>query len=181
MTGDRPPPAAEAVGERLCAADAAPLLAAEIVRFKRLIEARMQRARYEPGTGDRIILARLATGGERRATDLAAEVLLDLSTVSRQVRSLIERGLVERRPDPGDRRGSLLAISDAGRAAYECYRRQRDAELAALLEPWPAGERAELVRLLARLNDDMAELHTRSSTSGTYVNSENEESRDEHA
>jgi DNA-binding MarR family transcriptional regulator len=178
MTGEGPTQAS-AVGERLGAGEAAPLLAVEIVRFKRLIEARMQRARYEPGTGDRIILARLATGCERRATDLAAETLLDLSTVSRQVRSLIERGLVERRPDPDDRRGSLLAVSDAGRAAYEYYRRQRDAELAALLEPWPADERADLVRLLARLNDDMADLHTRSSTGDTHENSE--ESGEEHA
>lgn len=156
MTSDKPTKAA-GVGEPLGAAEAAPMLALEIVRFKRVVEARMQRARYEPGAGERIILARLATGGERRATDLAAEALLDLSTVSRQVRSLIERGLVERRPDPDDRRGSLLAITDAGRAAYEHYRRKRDAELAVLLEPWPAEERAELVRLLARLNDDMAD------------------------
>jgi MarR family len=159
MTGEKPTQGAS-VGEPLGAVEAAPLLAVEIIRFKRLIEARMQRARYEPGTGDRIILARLAI-------------------VSRQVRSLLERGLLERRPDPDDRRGSLLAISDAGRAAYADYRRQRDAELAALLEPWPADERADLVRLLARLNDGMADLHTRPSTRDTHENSE--ESREEHA
>jgi DNA-binding MarR family transcriptional regulator len=170
-------------GEPLGAAEAAPMLAVEIVRFKRLIEARRQRAQYEPGIGDRIILARLATGGELRATDLAAEALLDLSTVSRQVRSLIERGLVERRADPDDRRGSLLAISDAGRAAFDHHRRERDAELAALLEPWPPEERAELVRLLARLNDDMTDRHCRPSarnTPGSRENRESRQSREEH-
>lgn len=145
------------------AEQAAAQLGVEIVRFKRLIEARRQRAQYEPGAGDRIILARLATGGEWRATDLAAEAFLDLSTVSRQVRSLIQRGLVERRPDPDDRRGALLAVTSAGRAAFEHYRRLRDAELAELLRPWPAGERQELIRLLARLNDDMADRHARAA------------------
>jgi DNA-binding MarR family transcriptional regulator len=154
-------------GERLGAGEAAPRLGAEIVRFKRLIEASRQRARYEAGAGDRIILVRLATGGERRATDLAAEALLDLSTVSRQVRSLVQRGLVERRPDPEDRRGALLAITAAGQEAFEEYRRQRDAELTKLLEPWPAEDRGALVRLLARLNDDMAGRYGRTVTQPT--------------
>ena len=139
------------------AAEAAAGLGGEIVRFTRLITAWKQSAKHEPGAADRVLLARLVVGGERRATDLAADAFLDLSTVSRQVRSLVERGLVERRPDPEDRRGSMLTATAAGRAAFEHYRRQRDAQLAALLEPWPAEDRYQLIRLLARLNDDLVE------------------------
>jgi DNA-binding MarR family transcriptional regulator len=142
------------------AAEAAPRLGAEIVRFGRLIAALKQRLKHEPGGGDRIILARLMAGGERRATDLAAETFLDLSTVSRQVRSLVERGLVERRPDPDDGRGALLAVTPAGQAAFDDYRRQQDKELGVLLEDWSSSDRAELIRLLARLNDDLTERYT---------------------
>ncbi|MBY8884502.1 MarR family transcriptional regulator [Streptomyces sp. PTM05] len=150
ITAEQGPPVATA-------AEAASGLGSEIVRFTRLIAAWKHKAKNEPGAADRVLLARLVLGGERRATDLAADAFLDLSTVSRQVRSLVERGLVERHPDPEDRRGSLLTATEAGREAFEHYRRQRDAELAALLEPWPAEDRYQLIRLLARLNDDLVE------------------------
>nr|WP_237289230.1 MarR family winged helix-turn-helix transcriptional regulator [Streptomyces gilvosporeus] len=144
--------------------EAAAGLGTEIVRFSRLIAAWKQRAKN--GAADRVLLARLVVGGDRRATDLAADAFLDLSTVSRQVRSLVERGLVARRPDPEDRRGTLLTATDAGRAAFGEYRRQRDAELAALLEPWPPQDRADLIRLLGRLNEDLAEQHARQLPGG---------------
>ncbi|AJT68486.1 MarR family winged helix-turn-helix transcriptional regulator [Streptomyces chattanoogensis] len=146
--------------------EAAAGLGTEIVRFSRLIAAWKQRAKHDTGAADRVLLARLVVGGDRRATDLAADAFLDLSTVSRQVRSLVERGLVARRPDPEDRRGTLLTATDAGRAAFEQYRRQRDAELAALLEPWPPQDRADLIRLLGRLNEDLAEQHARQVPGG---------------
>ncbi|AEW97435.1 MULTISPECIES: MarR family winged helix-turn-helix transcriptional regulator [Streptomycetaceae] len=138
-------------------ADAAAGLGTEIVRFTRLIAAWKQRAKHEPGAADRVLLARLVLGGERRATDLAADAFLDLSTVSRQVRSLVERGLVARHPDPEDRRGSLLSATESGRAAFEMYRKQRDSELASLLRTWSPQDRADLIRLLARLNNDLVE------------------------
>lgn len=139
------------------AEDAAAGLGTEVVRFTRLIAAWKHRAKHEAGAADRVLLARLVMDGARRATDLAADAFLDLSTVSRQVRSLVERGLVERHPDPEDRRGSLLTATADGREAFEHYRRQRDAELAALLTPWPAEDRYQLIRLMARLNDDLVE------------------------
>ncbi|MEY9870672.1 DNA-binding MarR family transcriptional regulator [Streptacidiphilus sp. MAP12-33] len=133
-------------------------LGEEIVRFFRLMQAKRQRSRDENG-GDRVLLAVLVRCGPRRATDLAGEAHLDLSTVSRQIRSLVERGLVERTPDPDDRRGVLLSVSPAGLAAFEAFREQRNRELSALLENWTGTDRHELVRLLSRLNDEFARHH----------------------
>lgn len=127
----------------------------QIVRFTRLVAARRSQAKLEQGAGERVLLARLLRDGEQRATDLAAETFLDLSTVSRQVRSMVERGLIERRPDPEDRRGTLLYATESGRAVYEKYRQQRDAQLAELLDPWPPEDRYQLIRLMTRLNDDL--------------------------
>ncbi|MDF2260098.1 MarR family transcriptional regulator [Streptomyces ferralitis] len=133
-------------------------LGTEIVRFSRVMAAWKHRAKNEPGAAERILLARLVTDGARRATDLAAEAFLDLSTVSRQVRSLVERGLVERRPDPEDRRGYLLTATDAGHETYLEFRRQRDAELGRLLTDWSPEDRYQIIRLMTRLNDDLVDL-----------------------
>jgi DNA-binding MarR family transcriptional regulator len=139
------------------AADAATALGDEMSRFIRLITAWKQRARDVPGGGDRLLLARLVNCGPRRATDLAADTLLDLSTVSRQIRSLVDQGLVVRRPDPEDRRGTLLSASPDGVVAFQHYRDRRNERLAGILEDWPAEDRHALVRLFGRLNDDLAE------------------------
>jgi len=142
------------------AAEAAEILGDEFTRFGRLVAA-WKHAAKERGTADRVLLARLVLGGERRATDLAAEAMLDLSTVSRQVRALVERGLVERRPDPEDRRGALLAATEAGRAAFAEYREERNADLAGLLADWSAADRYDLCRLFGRLNDTLTEQYAR--------------------
>jgi len=139
--------------------EAASGLGAEIVRLMRLVTVWKRRAEKEPGAANRVLLARLVTEGPRRPTDLAADTFLDVSTVSRQVRSLVDRALVERRPDPDDRRGVLLVATDGGRAAYEQYRRQRDAAFEAFLHRWPPEDRYQLVRLMARLNDELVEQH----------------------
>lgn len=135
--------------------EAAAELGTEIVRFGRLVTAWRRSAKTDAGAADRVLLAKLVVHGDRRATDLAVDALLDLSTVSRQVRSLVERGLVERYPDPEDRRGTMLRATDAGHAAFKEYRRDRDTKLAAILTPWPGEDRAQLVRLMGRLNDDL--------------------------
>ncbi|MYW69363.1 MarR family transcriptional regulator [Streptomyces sp. SID8379] len=140
----------------------------QIVRFTRLVAARRHQTKLEQGAGERVLLARLVRDGERRATDLAADTFLDLSTVSRQVRSMVERGLIERRPDPEDRRGTLLYATESGRAVYEKYRQQRDAQLAELLGPWPPEDRYQLIRLMTRLNDDLVEHQHNRHGEGTH-------------
>ncbi len=50
-----------------------------------------------------------------RLTDLHQRVLLSQPALSRMVDRLVERGLVERCDDPGDRRAVRLALTDAGR------------------------------------------------------------------
>jgi DNA-binding MarR family transcriptional regulator len=56
-----------------------------------------------------------------RLTDLHRRVLLSQPALSRMVDRLVDRGLVERCPDPSDKRVVRLALTDAGRAC------QRDA------------------------------------------------------
>lgn len=50
-----------------------------------------------------------------RMSDLAHRVLITRPTVTRLVDRLVEQGLVERSPDPTDRRAVLVALSPSGR------------------------------------------------------------------
>jgi DNA-binding MarR family transcriptional regulator len=50
-----------------------------------------------------------------RMGELHRHVLLSQPALSRMVDRLVDRGLVERCPDPADRRGIRLALTDAGR------------------------------------------------------------------
>jgi DNA-binding MarR family transcriptional regulator len=61
------------------------------------------------------VLAQLATaGGELRITELALRALISRSGMTRRVARLVDEGLVRRERVPGDRRGVLVALSDAG-------------------------------------------------------------------
>ena len=89
----------------------------------------------------------LAEGPARTQRELADELQLDPSTITRQVRTAIEHGLVERYDEQGVR---VLRATDAGRAAYEHDGRLRGAVYTAALDELGA-ERAD--RLIADLRD----------------------------
>lgn len=95
--------------------------------------------------------------GSVRVSDLAALTELDASTVSRHVKMLEQRGIVERQPDPEDGRASLVRLSDAGHAAIEGAFSRRFDRIKAALEPWSQPDRDALQRLLSRLAADLRE------------------------
>jgi len=68
------------------------------------------------------VLFNLYRQPERRARirDLTPQLLLSQPSVSRLIERLETRGLVQRTGDPGDARGTLVALTDAG---VEVFRR----------------------------------------------------------
>lgn len=94
--------------------------------------------------------------GPCRASDLAAHLGLDLSTVSRHVTSLHKQGLVDRSPDPADGRASLLQVTPRGEEVLGAVMDQRRALLTSALSSWTDDEREALATMLARLDDDLA-------------------------
>lgn len=101
-----------------------------------------------------VVLSRLHDAGGLRLSELAERLGTDVSTVSRQVAALERAGLVERTPDPHDRRATRLAPTEAGVDAYLRLRAARRRALAAVLEHWDEGERAALAALLDRFAAD---------------------------
>jgi DNA-binding MarR family transcriptional regulator len=62
-------------------------------------------------------LKRLERGGPVTVTALAKEEQISVQSIGATLAALQARGLLERRPDPGDGRRSILLITGAGRVA----------------------------------------------------------------
>jgi DNA-binding MarR family transcriptional regulator len=58
-----------------------------------------------------------------RLTELAAEARMTLPAMSELVDDLQRLGIVERRPDPRDKRGTLIFLTDSGWEAMRTARR----------------------------------------------------------
>ncbi|HEX5769531.1 MAG TPA: MarR family transcriptional regulator [Nocardioidaceae bacterium] len=123
-----------------------------LARLGRRMRQRMPGEELDFGT---ILLMKALLRGPLRLTDLAAVVELDASTVSRQVRHLEDRGLLERTGDPDDGRASRIALSAEGRTRLETGAERRRAFVSRLVEDWPSEDRERLRLLLNRLLDEL--------------------------
>lgn len=103
------------------------------------------------------IIAGLVHEGPSRTSAIAERMHADISTISRQTSALVQAGLIERQADPDDGRACLLAPTDAGRELFERGRAARNQWLAQTLHNWPERDVDQLITLLDRLNDDLAD------------------------
>ncbi|MGZ4589629.1 MAG: MarR family winged helix-turn-helix transcriptional regulator [Actinomycetes bacterium] len=100
-----------------------------------------------------IILSRLKENGSVRLSELANDLMLDISTVSRQARALEDRGLVCRAEDPADRRAVRLDLAPAGREVLAAAWKRRHDWLAESLADWSPDDRVALSATLTRFAD----------------------------
>jgi DNA-binding MarR family transcriptional regulator len=99
------------------------------------------------------LLRALGTLGSSRLTELAAEVGLETSTVSRQVKSLQTAGLVTREVDPTDGRASALTLTADGIRALRKVQEARRRLMRELVADFSTSEQRMLAALLGRLAD----------------------------
>ncbi len=76
----------------------------------------------------------LASHGPQRTTDLAVELGVQPSTVTRSCDRLIRRGLVRRCRRPDDRRVAWLGLTEAGKDLVGTTMRQRQAAITRLAD-----------------------------------------------
>ncbi|WP_067534913.1 MarR family winged helix-turn-helix transcriptional regulator [Nocardia crassostreae] len=100
------------------------------------------------------ILFQLLHCGPMRSGALAESLYSDASTISRQVASLVKRGVLERRADPADGRVSVLAVTDLGRTAAAEIRALRNQALRTIFDQWAPAERESFAGLFERFVDD---------------------------
>ncbi|WP_454196389.1 MarR family winged helix-turn-helix transcriptional regulator [Nocardia sp. Marseille-Q1738] len=94
--------------------------------------------------------------GPSSQADLGRHTCIDRSDIVAALNDLAERGLVERSPDPGDRRRNVVSITALGADHLEELDRRLDRARDELLAALSGDERRRLVGLLARLIDDHA-------------------------
>lgn len=106
------------------------------------------------------VLSAVHDRGPSRLQDLAADLGLDASTVSRHVTGLERSGLLARVPDPDDGRARRVILTAAGSAAWSRDRAARRELVRRALSRWPAEDRRRLTALLTQLNEELATLLT---------------------
>jgi DNA-binding MarR family transcriptional regulator len=138
----------------------APFLADELARswleLGRRIWSRKASARLHPklaslSPGRLQALMLLGEPVEPRICDLAEALALDESTVTRLVDRLELDGLARRGSSSSDRRATVVALTSEGRAALAEMQEQRRQFFAEILDALEPAERAELVRLTAKV------------------------------
>jgi DNA-binding MarR family transcriptional regulator len=91
------------------------------------------------------ILARLDAEGAMALGELAARLALERTTLSRELRPLVEEGLAQLAGDPGDRRRTLVELTPTGARAVARARPLWSAAQAELAAEF-GGERADALR-----------------------------------
>ena len=90
-----------------------------------------------------------------RVSALAEAVHSDVSTVSRQVSTLVDLGFVRRGPDPDDGRAQALSLTDEGVDLLRAIRGSRDQWLQGVLADWPPEDVEAFGRHLEHFASDL--------------------------
>lgn len=96
-------------------------------------------------------LMRVVDAGPVSQNQLGRETAMDPATIQGVIKRLEERGLIERRADPGDRRRTLLSASKAGRRLAHSLIPSAEKISARTLEPLSEPERRALIALLKKI------------------------------
>jgi DNA-binding MarR family transcriptional regulator len=114
-----------------------------------------QRRRHKLAAKDWKVMQLLAVHGELLPADIHRMGTQNKAQISRALKCLLDRGLVAKRPRPGDSRTFGVSLTDAGWAIYEdIVPRMRSAQ-EKILSGLSAAEARELRRLIDRLDQSI--------------------------
>jgi DNA-binding MarR family transcriptional regulator len=102
------------------------------------------------------VLGRLDREGPASVSDLAQALRVRPQSMAQTVGDLEGEGMVERNPDPDDRRRALVSLTAAGQARIAADRAAREGWLVKALEELPEADRETIersVEILSRLAD----------------------------
>jgi DNA-binding MarR family transcriptional regulator len=127
-----------------------------VSRLARELEARLEPVYrehgLEPGWHD--VLATLRRAGEPyrlRVTDLTTSMMIGSSGTTKRLDRLERNGLIARSPDPNDRRGTLIALTQKGLELIDGVTAAHLDNERALISALSADEQATLAGLLRKL------------------------------
>ena len=96
-------------------------------------------------------LGALMRHGAMRLRELSDHLHIAARSTTEVVDALQDRGLVERRPDPQDRRATLVALTGQGKRVGEAIQSARDAEAKNFFSVLSETDRTHLARILRKL------------------------------
>ncbi len=98
-------------------------------------------------------LRALKRHGTMRLSELSDHLHIAPRSTTEVVDALESRGLVRRRADPGDRRATLVEVTEQGTGLLEAIRAARGTEAGRVFGRLSPADRAQLARILRQLRD----------------------------
>lgn len=92
--------------------------------------------------------------GGMRSSELAAHLHIAPRSATEVIDALEAKGLVQRSPDPTDRRATLVSLTSRGAELMDEVRRARGLESEKLFEQLSQTDRVHLARILGRLQSE---------------------------
>ncbi len=126
----------------------------ELATLARTLEALNRHRNYPLERAHYLLLMQLKSG-PLSIGELATRLMLDNSTVTRQVNAMLKKQLIEKTPNPDDGRSALVRRTAAGGRLVESMHRQRVSRLGETLQEWRQADRKKLTALTARLTRDL--------------------------
>jgi DNA-binding MarR family transcriptional regulator len=120
-------------------------------RIKRMMDETLTERDMSWGEWKVLGLLRRSPGARRSPGYLAVHAELSSGAMTNRLDNLEKRGLIRRLPDPNDRRGVHVELTEAGQKAYEESTAAQAAKEALIASALNAKEKDELNTLLRRL------------------------------
>ena len=95
----------------------------------------------------------LSRHGTIRLSELSEHLQIAPRSTTEVVDALESRGLAVRRPDPGDRRATLVELTEHGTSVLDAIRAARGTEAERAFDRLSPADRAHLARILRQLRD----------------------------
>ena len=116
---------------------------------------------YELNLSQASVLAYLNQSGPLTQTQLADQLGLGRPATGTVIDALELRGLVQRQPDPGDRRVWMIAATRAGKEMVDAITAVDETLRGELRDGISRQDRQQLAQLLLRLQSNLAEIISR--------------------
>ncbi|WP_321343486.1 MarR family transcriptional regulator [Breoghania sp.] len=124
----------------------------DIALLVRMLDVVYRRRGYPMERAHYLLMLRLLES-PRTSGELAGELVLDHSTVTRQISAVERRGFVRRLANPDDGRSALFEATELGVAQCAVMRRIRLERLSVMLGDWEQEERMRFADYIARFNE----------------------------
>lgn len=104
-----------------------------------------------------LILQHIDARGTASIKELATYFKLDISTMSRQVRSLEQKEYLARRTNPSDKRAHFLTVTSSGMEQLTTYRSVKSKRIQQLFGEWDEKSLKQFTSLLRKANEEFRE------------------------